>query len=98
MLLGVAFGFAAPTSLESFAGGWAVEANRHGRTVALALVTLFGLKMLVPTLAAHDGAYRVDWGQDSHLSNSTTGASSILLGVATGLMWTPRTGPVRTCP
>ena len=29
-----------------------MEANRHGRTAALALMTLFGLTMLLPTLAA----------------------------------------------
>ena len=34
MLLGLAFAFAAVASLASVAGGWAVDANRHGRTVA----------------------------------------------------------------
>ena len=32
MLLGLAYAFAAVASLGSIAGGWAVEANRHGRT------------------------------------------------------------------
>ena len=51
LLLGLAFAFAAVASLASFAGGWAVDANRHGRNVALALITWFGLTMLLPTLA-----------------------------------------------
>ena len=45
MLLGLALAFAAVASLASVAGGWAVEANRHGRTVALVLMTVFGLTM-----------------------------------------------------
>ena len=48
MLLGLAIAFAAVASLASVAGGWALEANRHGRTAALALITLFGLTMLCP--------------------------------------------------
>jgi cytochrome c biogenesis protein CcdA len=52
MLLGLAFAFAAVASLASVVGGWAIEANRHGRIAVLALMTLFGLTMLMPTLAA----------------------------------------------
>src|SRR3982075_2669267 len=52
MLLGLAFAFAAVASLASVAGGWAVEANSHGRTAALILMTLFGLTMLFPALAS----------------------------------------------
>jgi cytochrome c biogenesis protein CcdA len=98
MLLGLALVFAAAATIASFAEGWAVEANRRGRTGALALMTLFGLTMLVPTLAEHDGAFRVDWSRTSHWANGTTAACSILLGVATGLVWARHAGPVRSCP
>jgi len=101
MLLGVAFAFAAVASLASFTGGWAVEANRHGRTVALAMITLFGLAMLLPALAARIMEPIVSVG--SRLSScagwrataeGTTATASMLLGVATGLIWAPCAGPI----
>jgi len=49
--LGLALAFAAVVSLASFAGCRAVGANRYGRIAALALIALFGLTMLTPTLA-----------------------------------------------
>jgi cytochrome c biogenesis protein CcdA/thiol-disulfide isomerase/thioredoxin len=101
MLLGLAFAFAAVASLASVAGGWAVEANRHGRTAALVLMTVFGLTMLLPALAARMTVPIVSIG--SRLANragqrisaeGTTAASSVVLGVATGLVWAPCAGPV----
>jgi len=52
MLLGLALAFAAVASLAAVAGGWAVEANRYGRIMALSVMTLFGLTLLLPALAA----------------------------------------------
>jgi cytochrome c biogenesis protein CcdA/thiol-disulfide isomerase/thioredoxin len=98
ILLGLAFGFAAVASLASFAGAWAIEANRHGRAAALALVTLFGLAMLQPALAARLTAPLVAIG--ARLSDRVgrrqrvTMLSSMLLGIATGLIWAPCAGPV----
>jgi cytochrome c biogenesis protein CcdA len=51
LLIGLALTFAAVASLASVAGGWAFEANQTGQTIALATVTLFGLSMLLPSLA-----------------------------------------------
>jgi cytochrome c biogenesis protein CcdA/thiol-disulfide isomerase/thioredoxin len=101
MLLGLSLAFAAVASLAAFAGGWAVEANRNGRTVALMLMTLFGLTMLLPTLATRLAAPVVAVGsrmlnrsgQPRGVHDATT-AGSILLGVATGLVWAPCAGPV----
>lgn len=96
MLLGLAFAFAAVASLAAVAGGWAVEANRYGRTAALVMMTLFGLTMLLPGLATWLARPLVSLG--SRLSDQVgpraTAASSILLGVATGLVWAPCAGPV----
>ena len=101
MLAGVALGFAAMASLAAFAGGWAVEANRYGRIVALALLTLFGLTMLLPALAARMTAPRVSigsrlatWAAQRVTAKGATAASAMLLGVATGLVWAPCAGPV----
>ena len=97
ILLGLAVAFAATASLASLAGSWEVEANRYGRIVALALITPFGLTMLMPALAARMMAPIVSIG--SRLSSwavakRATPASSALLGVATGLVWAPCTGAV----
>src|ERR1700733_13777357 len=51
MLVGMALTFAAVATLAAVAGGWAVEANQFGRGVALALLALFGLTLLFPSLA-----------------------------------------------
>ncbi len=101
MLVGMAFAFAAVASLAAFAGGWAIELNHHGRTVALVLIALFGLTLLFPALSARLTAPLVALGE--RLSRSTderaaikgsTFFSSSLLGIATGLLWAPCAGPV----
>src|SRR4029450_5651390 len=52
MLVGMALTFGAVATLGAIAGGWAVEANRFGRGVAIALLALFGLTLLFPPPAA----------------------------------------------
>jgi cytochrome c biogenesis protein CcdA/thiol-disulfide isomerase/thioredoxin len=101
MLLGLAITFAVVASLPSVAGGWAVAANRDGRTVALAIITLFGLAMLFPALAAGMtmpivslGSRLAEWARWRAMTRGREAASSLLLGVATGLVWAPCAGPV----
>ncbi len=101
MLFGLAVAFAVVASLASFGGGWIVEANRYGRFVALALMTLFGLTLLLPSLAARLtrpivslGSRLADWTGQGVTGKGASAASSMLLGVATGLVWAPCAGPV----
>jgi cytochrome c biogenesis protein CcdA/thiol-disulfide isomerase/thioredoxin len=96
LLLGLAITFAVVASLAAVAGGWAVEANRYGRTVALAVMTLFGLAMLLPGLAAVISRPAVSLGARlaAEAGHKASAASSLLLGVATGLVWAPCAGPV----
>jgi cytochrome c biogenesis protein CcdA/thiol-disulfide isomerase/thioredoxin len=101
MLLGLSFAFAAVASLAAFAGGWAVATNQNGRTVALMLMTLFGLTMLLPTLATRltvpivaIGSRMLNWAGQRRRNQDTTTVGSMLLGVATGLVWAPCAGPV----
>ncbi len=97
MLIGMALTFALVATLASVAGGWAVAANQYARFAAIALLTLFGVALLVPSLAERLTAPLVALG--ARLSGSAadgdgTVASSLLLGVATGLLWAPCAGPI----
>ena len=101
MLVGMAAAFAVVASLAAVAGGWVVEANQYGRGVAIALLAVFGLTLVFPNFADRVMAPLVKLG--AKLSNSaqrdsdTPGSHvlpSLLLGVATGLLWAPCAGPV----
>src|SRR5271170_2232007 len=101
MLVGMALTFALVATLAAVAGGWAVAANQYGRLAALALLALFGLALLFPDLA--DRLTRPVVALGDRLSRATEGgaatpvatvASSLTLGVATGLLWAPCTGPI----
>ncbi|TWB38154.1 redoxin family protein [Nitrospirillum pindoramense] len=97
LLLGLAVAFAVSASLAA-AGGWAVAANQYGRAVGLALVTLFGLAMIWPALADRLAAPLVTVGARLAARFNTgadrTVVSSLVLGLATGLVWAPCAGPV----
>lgn len=99
LLGGMALSFAAVATLAAVGGGWAVRANEVGRWLALALFTLFGLMLLFPRLA--DTAMRplVEWGSRLSAATDRSGkgesiGGSLLLGLATGLLWAPCAGPI----
>jgi cytochrome c biogenesis protein CcdA/thiol-disulfide isomerase/thioredoxin len=97
LLLGMAVTFALIASLATLGGSWAVHANAWGRIAAMVLLTLFGLTLLLPSLA--DRLTRPLVALGSRLSNTAneSGGSitaSLLLGVATGLLWAPCAGPI----
>ena len=101
MLAGMALTFALVASLAALAGGWAVEANRWGRLAAMALLALFGLTLLFPELADRltrplvDAGARLSRHADRDAASGGSGiVPSLLLGVATGLLWAPCAGPV----
>lgn len=98
LLAGMALTFAVVASLAAVGGGWVVAANQYGRWLALALVAVFGLTLLLPHLSQRLTRPLVTAG--SRLSESVQQdgtpkmASSVLLGVATGLLWAPCAGPI----
>jgi cytochrome c biogenesis protein CcdA/thiol-disulfide isomerase/thioredoxin len=101
MLGGMAVTFAAVATLAAVAGGWAVDANQYGRTIAIVLLAVLGLTLIFPGLA--DRIMRPLVGLGAKLSNSAehgegaqggTVLPSFLLGVATGFLWAPCAGPV----
>jgi cytochrome c biogenesis protein CcdA/thiol-disulfide isomerase/thioredoxin len=101
MLVGMALTFAAVATLAAVTGGWAVEANQYGRIAALTLLALFGVTLLLPELSDRLMRPLVALGarlsQSADRSAASSGATilpSLLLGVATGLLWAPCAGPV----
>ena len=99
ILLGMAVTFAMVASLAAVGGGWVVEANYYGRLAAILLMALFGITLLVPQLSERLmrpvvalGA-RLSQKADGTRKEATFG-SSLVLGVATGMLWAPCAGPI----
>jgi cytochrome c biogenesis protein CcdA/thiol-disulfide isomerase/thioredoxin len=96
LLAGMVITFALVASLAAVGGGWAVRANQFGRVAALVLFGIFGLTLLFSSLAERISRPLVQLG--SRLSrNADAGPSivnSFLLGIGTGLLWTPCAGPI----
>src|ERR1700729_1731892 len=99
MLLGMGLTFAVVATLAAVGGGWAVQANEYGRYIAIALLALFGVTLLFPELSDRLTRPLVAFGgrlSESADRNETAGSvwPSLLLGIATGLLWAPCAGPV----
>ena len=97
MLSGMALTFAIVATLAAVGGGWAVQANAVGRWAALALLALFGIALVFPSVS--DRMTRPLVAMGSRLSERGHGkresiGSSAVLGVATGLLWAPCAGPI----
>jgi cytochrome c biogenesis protein CcdA/thiol-disulfide isomerase/thioredoxin len=96
LLIGMAATFALVATLAAVGGGWVVAANQFGRWLALALMTLFATALLWPRLAERLARPLTVLG--NRLSLATEGRSSplasLVLGVATGLLWAPCAGPI----
>jgi cytochrome c biogenesis protein CcdA/thiol-disulfide isomerase/thioredoxin len=95
MLAGMALTFSAVATLAAVGGNWAVQANEAGRWAALVLLALFGLALVFPAIS--DRATRPLVALGARLSNRTGEESiwsSVILGIATGLLWAPCAGPI----
>jgi cytochrome c biogenesis protein CcdA/thiol-disulfide isomerase/thioredoxin len=96
MLVGMAATFALVATLAAVGGGWAVQANAIGRWAALALLALFGVALIFPQLSDHMTRPLVALGSrlSERQGQKESIWSSLLLGVATGLLWAPCAGPI----
>jgi cytochrome c biogenesis protein CcdA/thiol-disulfide isomerase/thioredoxin len=96
LLAGMAVTFAAVATLAAVGGGWVVQANAWGRWLALALMIVFGLALMLPSLA--DRLMRPFVALGNRLGDSAgndgSPGSSLVLGVATGMLWAPCAGPI----
>jgi len=99
MLIGMAITFAGVATLAAVGGSWVVRFNQFGRTLALVLLAAFAATLLSRRLA--DALSRPFVALGNLLIQSEGAASgrdgvvtSLLLGVATGLLWAPCAGPI----
>jgi cytochrome c biogenesis protein CcdA/thiol-disulfide isomerase/thioredoxin len=99
MLAGMAVTFAAIATLAAVGGSWAVRVNQYGRVFALVLLTVFAATLLSTRLADWLARPFVALGNRLAQSNPeaagrVTLLNSLLLGIATGLLWAPCAGPI----
>ena len=99
MLLGMAVAFAAIATLAAVGGGWVVTVNEYGRYAAIAMLALFGVTLLFPSLADRMSRPLVALGirlSESQPDGQAKASvfSPLLLGVGTGLLWAPCAGPI----
>jgi cytochrome c biogenesis protein CcdA/thiol-disulfide isomerase/thioredoxin len=95
MLVGMAGTFAVVATLAAVGGGWAVRANEVGRWAALLLLALFGLALVFPSISDRLTRPLVALGSRmSERQDQDSVGSSVVLGIATGLLWAPCAGPI----
>lgn len=93
LLAGMVLSFAGLAAFGTLASQAVIGA---GRIAALALLAVFGASLLVPRLAAGLAAPFVALGARLQLAARDPGPAlgGFLVGVATGLLWTPCAGPI----
>lgn len=96
LLLGMAITFTAFSMLAVIGGAWVTEANQWGRYLALALLLFLGLSLIFPHLL--EILLSPLAGLGGKLSSTPTQqrsiSKSVVLGMATGLLWAPCAGPI----
>ena len=96
LLGGMAATFAIVATLAAVGGGWAVRANAVGRWAALVLLALFGIALVFPSVSDRLTRPLVALGSrlTEQQGQKESVWSSLILGVATGLLWAPCAGPI----
>jgi cytochrome c biogenesis protein CcdA/thiol-disulfide isomerase/thioredoxin len=99
MLAGMAITFAVVATLAAVGGSWAIHANEYGRYAAIVLLAVFGVTLVSPQFATILTRPVVAFA--NKLLNKSGGprsiptfGSSLVLGIATGLLWAPCAGPI----
>jgi cytochrome c biogenesis protein CcdA/thiol-disulfide isomerase/thioredoxin len=95
-LLGLTLTFALVSSLAVVSSDWVVTANGIGRHVALVVLVLFALSLLSAKVGSWLMWPLVTLGNrlDPATRRLSGPSGSLLIGVATGLLWAPCAGPI----
>lgn len=101
LLIGMALMFAVVASLAAVGSQWVAQANQIGRWIALVVMALFAVALLLPRVADHllspfqRAGARLSARADAADAAGRGGVgTSLLIGVATGLLWAPCAGPI----
>lgn len=96
LLLGLGLTFAFMGALATAAGSWVVAFSDWSRQLAMAVLAVVGLALLWPALASWMARPFVQRG--NRLIQGASGVppalASVIMGVATGLLWAPCAGPI----
>jgi cytochrome c biogenesis protein CcdA len=95
LLLGMALAFAAIATLAAVGGGWVVTLNQYGRHAAIALLALFGVTLLFPSLADRLSRPLVALGVRLAEAKRRSGRGLGVLAAAAGRGHRPAVGAVR---
>ena len=93
---GMALTFALISSLAVVSSEWVVQANNTGRQVALIVMGLFAVSLISARVGDVMARPFVALGNrlDPDSRNLSGPLSSVMIGVATGLLWAPCAGPI----
>jgi len=93
---GMALTFAVISSLAVVSSEWVIEASNTGRHIALAVMVLFALSLISARIGDWLARPFVLLGNrlDPDARKKTGPMASIMIGVATGLLWAPCAGPI----
>ncbi|QIA02844.1 cytochrome c biogenesis protein DipZ [Pseudomonas fluorescens] len=93
---GMALTFALISSLAVVSSEWVIEASNTGRHIALAVMVLFALSLISARIGDWLARPFVQLGNrlDPDSRKKTGPMASIMIGVATGLLWAPCAGPI----
>jgi cytochrome c biogenesis protein CcdA/thiol-disulfide isomerase/thioredoxin len=97
LLAGMAITFTGIATLAAVGGAWAVRINQYGRVFALVLLAAFAVTLLSRHLSDWLARPFVKLGNRLSQAPVSTGpelVNSLVLGVATGLLWAPCAGPI----
>ena len=95
-LVGMALTFALISSLAVVSSEWVIQASNSGRHVALGVMALFALSLISARVGDWLARPFVWLGNrlDPDMRKKSGPLSSLMLGVATGLLWAPCAGPI----
>ncbi|WP_207866157.1 cytochrome c biogenesis protein DipZ [Pseudomonas sp. 58(2021)] len=93
---GMALTFAAISSLAVVSSEWVIQANNTGRHIALIVMVLFALSLISARIGDWLARPFVLLGNrlDPDSRKKAGPMGSIMIGVATGLLWAPCAGPI----